>query len=174
MSVRTVLVVTFTHPMSMRVRLAVTAAIALIAGGLAGACASPSTPVHVSGPVGSPSAVVVAPAATPSPTASPTPGPTASPTPSPTPTPAHKTTPASKPKPKHTPAPTHKSTPKPTHKPTPKPTHKPTPKPNPTQHGVHPGAFCSPHGAYGYTSKGTLMHCTTKAGDPYYRWRRAV
>lgn len=48
----------------------------------------------------------------------------------------------------------------------------------PVQHGVHPGAFCSPHGAIGYTAKGTRMRCSKKAGDtgpngPYWRWRSA-
>lgn len=37
-------------------------------------------------------------------------------------------------------------------------------------HGVHPGAFCSPQGAYGYTVDGTLMRCTSKDGDRA-RWR---
>jgi hypothetical protein len=39
--------------------------------------------------------------------------------------------------------------------------------------GVHPGAFCSPEGARGYTSAGTLMKCSYKAGDSRARWRRA-
>ncbi|MEU4426078.1 hypothetical protein AB0F81_36115 [Actinoplanes sp. NPDC024001] len=39
--------------------------------------------------------------------------------------------------------------------------------------GVHPGAFCSPVGARGYTSAGTLMKCSYKAGDSRARWRRA-
>jgi hypothetical protein len=38
---------------------------------------------------------------------------------------------------------------------------------------VHPGAFCSPEGAYGYTSAGTRMRCTYKAGDSRARWRAA-
>lgn len=56
---------------------------------------------------------------------------------------------------------------------------KPTTAPKPTseaprpQRGVHPGAFCSPEGALGYTSKGTLMRCSTKPGDSRARWRRA-
>jgi hypothetical protein len=40
-------------------------------------------------------------------------------------------------------------------------------------YAVHPGAFCSEHGWYGYTSKGTLMRCTTTATDTRYRWRAA-
>lgn len=39
------------------------------------------------------------------------------------------------------------------------------------QRGVHPGAFCSPRGAIGYTAKGTRMRCSTKPDDPYARWR---
>jgi outer membrane biosynthesis protein TonB len=62
-----------------------------------------------------------------------------------------------------------------THKPTPKPkptTRKPTTKP-PAAGAVHPGAFCSPEGATGHTSKGTLMRCTRKAGEKQARWRAA-
>lgn len=66
-------------------------------------------------------------------------------------------------------------------RPTPTATHHHAKHPTPTrtrtsppvQHGVHPGAFCSPHGALGYTDKGTLMRCSTKPGDPYWRWRSA-
>jgi hypothetical protein len=36
---------------------------------------------------------------------------------------------------------------------------------------VHPGAFCSPEGAIGHTSTGTLMRCTRKAGEDRPRWR---
>ena len=65
--------------------------------------------------------------------------------------------------------------------PAPKPAPKPSPKPSPTPssstpspiQGVHPGAFCSPEGSLGYTSKGTLMRCTFKAGDIRARWRAA-
>ncbi|GAB3436524.1 hypothetical protein GCM10027517_06750 [Phycicoccus ginsengisoli] len=39
--------------------------------------------------------------------------------------------------------------------------------------GVHPGAFCSPEGALGRTSKGTLMRCRTTSTDPRARWRSA-
>ena len=38
---------------------------------------------------------------------------------------------------------------------------------------VHPGAFCSPVGAYGTTDKGTLMVCSLKSGDTQARWRHA-
>jgi len=60
-----------------------------------------------------------------------------------------------------------------THKPSPKPSPKPTTKPPSGQQGVHPGAFCSPEGAIGYTSKGTKMRCTRKAGEDRARWRAA-
>jgi hypothetical protein len=36
---------------------------------------------------------------------------------------------------------------------------------------VHPGAFCTPVGAHGVTSKGTAMTCTLKAGEARARWR---
>lgn len=53
----------------------------------------------------------------------------------------------------------------------------PTPSPGPSapspRQGVHPGAFCSPEGALGYTSAGTLMRCSFKAGDIRARWRAA-
>jgi hypothetical protein len=39
--------------------------------------------------------------------------------------------------------------------------------------GVHPGAFCSPGGAYGYTVAGTRMQCKTSATDSRNRWRAA-
>ncbi|BEL04407.1 hypothetical protein Q0Z83_025980 [Actinoplanes sichuanensis] len=42
-----------------------------------------------------------------------------------------------------------------------------------TVKGVHPGAFCTPEGARGYTSAGTLMKCSYKSGDNRARWRRA-
>ncbi|GGM83226.1 hypothetical protein GCM10007977_100710 [Dactylosporangium sucinum] len=38
---------------------------------------------------------------------------------------------------------------------------------------VTPGAFCSPEGAIGYTSKGTKMRCTRKPGEDRARWRAA-
>jgi outer membrane biosynthesis protein TonB len=63
-----------------------------------------------------------------------------------------------------------------THKPAPKPkptTKKPTTKPPSSGRVVHPGAFCSPVGAKGFTSKGTPMRCTLKAGDSRARWRAA-
>jgi len=40
-------------------------------------------------------------------------------------------------------------------------------------HGVHPGAFCSPYGALGYTVDGTLMRCEPSATDSRNRWRKA-
>jgi outer membrane biosynthesis protein TonB len=79
------------------------------------------------------------------------------------------------------PATTKKPAAKPTtHKPAPKPkptTKKPTPKPTtkpPAAGAVHPGAFCSPEGATGHTSKGTSMRCTRKAGEKQARWRAAA
>ncbi|WP_326771236.1 hypothetical protein [Streptomyces sp. NBC_01445] len=43
-----------------------------------------------------------------------------------------------------------------------------------TQRGVHPGAFCSPPGAMGYTSAGTLMTCATTPNSPdRARWHAA-
>jgi hypothetical protein len=42
-----------------------------------------------------------------------------------------------------------------------------------TIRGVHPGAYCSQHGALGMTSDGTLMRCRTTAADSRYRWRKA-
>ena len=44
---------------------------------------------------------------------------------------------------------------------TPAPTPTPSPTTQTTYSGVHPGAFCSQHWAYGRTSAGTLMRCTT-------------
>jgi hypothetical protein len=58
----------------------------------------------------------------------------------------------------------------------PKPaTHKPTPSPTAAapRKGVHPGAFCSPKGALGYTSTGKLMQCKPSATDTRNRWRAA-
>ena len=91
------------------------------------------------------------------PASTPKPGPKPDPTPSP----------SADPKPTHSPSPTHTPAPKPT-------THKPTPTAPATVSGdVHAGAFCSQHGWYGYTSKGTRMRCTTTATDSRYRWRAA-
>lgn len=82
----------------------------------------------------------------------------------------------------------HRATSRATHAPRPTATHHHRKRPTPTrartrtaapvQHGVHPGAFCTPHGGIGYTDKGTRMRCTTKSGDvgpngPYWRWRAA-
>jgi hypothetical protein len=36
---------------------------------------------------------------------------------------------------------------------------------------VHPGAFCSPEGATGHTTKGTAMTCRTSTTDSRDRWR---
>jgi hypothetical protein len=40
-------------------------------------------------------------------------------------------------------------------------------------YAVHPGAFCAEHWAYGRTSAGTRMRCTTTASDARFRWRSA-
>ncbi|MEU7170219.1 hypothetical protein ABZ949_01855 [Micromonospora tulbaghiae] len=85
--------------------------------------------------------------------------PTVKPAVKPTPAKPRTTTPSRKPAPKAT-----------TTKPKPKPT---TAKPPSGQQGVHPGAFCTPVGAIGYTSKGTKMRCTKKDGDIRARWRAA-
>lgn len=69
-------------------------------------------------------------------------------------------------------SPTVRSAPKPAPKPAPQPSPSPSPAPGPVQ-GVHPGAFCSPAGALGYTSAGTLMRCSYKVGDIRARWRAA-
>lgn len=81
------------------------------------------------------------------------------------------------------PTPVIKATPTPSAKPTPRPAPAPIPAPVPTRtptpqapspiQGVHPGAFCAPQGALGYTSAGTLMRCSFKSGDIRARWRAA-
>jgi hypothetical protein len=59
---------------------------------------------------------------------------------------------------------------KPKPKPKPKPSPPPPPPPPPPDEGVvHPGAFCSPSGATGHTSKGTPMVCGP-ASDGRDRW----
>jgi hypothetical protein len=64
-----------------------------------------------------------------------------------------------------------------THKPSTKPKPKPKPKPSattkPPVKGVHPGAFCSPKGAFGLTTTGKLMQCKPSATDTRNRWRAA-
>lgn len=54
-------------------------------------------------------------------------------------------------------------------------TKKSTPKKSTTsvRSGVHPGSFCSPTGALGRTSSGTLMKCKPSATDARSRWRKA-
>jgi hypothetical protein len=65
--------------------------------------------------------------------------------------------------------------PAPTTPPAPAPRPAPAPAAPPAapagQQGVHPGAFCSPGGATGYTSAGTRMVCSTTASDSRNRWR---
>ncbi|MFJ8690206.1 hypothetical protein [Micromonospora wenchangensis] len=101
---------------------------------------------------------------------------TASPTD--TPSPAEFATISATPQAEPTRAPAVKKTTSPPHTTAPKP--KPKPKPTPVkttapsvQKGVHPGAFCSPRGALGRTSKGTLMRCGPSATDERNRWRAA-
>jgi hypothetical protein len=43
----------------------------------------------------------------------------------------------------------------------------------PTTRVVHPGAFCSPPGARGVTSKGTPMTCALDRTGQRYRWKKA-
>ncbi|MEV4702741.1 hypothetical protein [Actinoplanes sp. NPDC049316] len=91
------------------------------------------------------------------------------------------TPPTTRPAPKTTtikPEPTtKKQSPRPaTTKPKPRPTTvKPSPKSTTKAPGktVTPGAFCSPVGEIGYTSKGTRMRCTLKDGEDRARWRKA-
>ncbi|MGO4603655.1 HNH endonuclease family protein [Terrabacter sp. 2YAF2] len=75
------------------------------------------------------------------------------------------------------PKPTVAPAPHPTVTPAPRPAPQPSPSPSPAapspRQGVHPGAFCSPAGALGYTSAGTLMRCSYKSGDTRARWRAA-
>lgn len=88
---------------------------------------------------------------------------------SPTATPSG-VTPSATPKPTSTP----KATTKPaTKKPTTKATTRPAPTTATTHTGVRAGAFCSEHGDYGLTSKGTLMKCKTSSTENRYRWRAA-
>ena len=55
----------------------------------------------------------------------------------------------------------------------PKPATKPTTSSSSVVAGVHPGSFCSPRGAYGRTSSGTLMQCKPSDTDTRNRWRKA-
>ncbi|MER7273555.1 hypothetical protein ABT369_03785 [Dactylosporangium sp. NPDC000244] len=136
--------------------------VAVLAVAALAAC-DPNTPAKPNNLVG------VAPSAEASPSESPSPSPSASPTPSaeipttaaavPTPPPP---TPAATTK---KPAPAKTTTKPPAPKTTP-------PAGNPVGN-VHPGAFCSPEGAIGYTSAGTRMRCTLKAGEKQPRWRAA-
>jgi hypothetical protein len=56
---------------------------------------------------------------------------------------------------------------------TPTPTPTPTTGPGMVSYAVHPGAFCSKHWQYGYTSAGTLMRCTTTSTGARLRSRSA-
>jgi hypothetical protein len=97
------------------------------------------------------------PRAAPQPSSTPGPAPLTALTPKVVPTPARTRTPSRATKPVTEPAP----------RPTPQPT-----SPSRVQ-GVHPGSFCSPEGALGFTVKGTLMRCSFKTGDIRARWRSA-
>ncbi|WP_150240956.1 serine/threonine kinase [Nocardiopsis quinghaiensis] len=81
------------------------------------------------------------------------------------------------PRPEPEPAPEPEPEPEPAPEPEPQPAPEPEPEPEPEApshvQGVHPGAFCSEHWRYGYTSAGTLMQCTTTAEDSRFRWRKA-
>jgi len=143
-------------------RFAVVAALVLIPlSGVAGAAVygDYGTPATTPTPRVSADAtpVVTTPTASTVPTATATLAPTPTPEP-PTPTPVPPTP---------TPEP---PTPVPT-TPTPVPAAAPAAPSGGIQQGVRPGAFCSPEGARGVTSKGTPMVCSTKPGDPRARWR---
>jgi hypothetical protein len=56
---------------------------------------------------------------------------------------------------------------------TPAPTPTATTAPDTVDYAIHPGAYCSEHGSYGYTSAGTRMRCTTTSSDARSRWRSA-
>jgi hypothetical protein len=72
----------------------------------------------------------------------------------------------------------------PTHRPKPTPTRpkttKPKPKPSATattggiQQNVRQGAFCSPRGALGVTSRGHVLRCGPSVDDPRNRWRPMI
>jgi hypothetical protein len=84
-------------------------------------------------------------------------------------------TPAESPDPPPSPTPAKATTPAP-HKTSPRPRTNPTVKkstPPPAQQGVHPGAFCAEHWAYGYTVDHVRMQCKTSATDSRFRWRKA-
>ena len=57
--------------------------------------------------------------------------------------------------------------------PSPAPTPSPSTGSGTVSYAVHPGAFCSEHWKYGYTSAGTRMRCTTTSTDSSFRWRSA-
>ncbi|WP_306366075.1 serine/threonine kinase [Nocardiopsis sp. CC223A] len=79
------------------------------------------------------------------------------------------------PEPEPEPEPEPAPAPQPEPEPEPAPQPEPEPEPEAPSHvqGVHPGAFCSEHWQFGYTSAGTLMQCTTTATDSRFRWRQA-
>ncbi|OKI17262.1 serine/threonine kinase [Nocardiopsis sp. TSRI0078] len=83
--------------------------------------------------------------------------------------------PEPEPQPEPEPEPEPAPEPAPQPEPQPEPAPEPEPEPEAPSHvqGVHPGAFCSQHWQYGYTSAGTLMQCTTTAEDSRFRWRQA-
>jgi hypothetical protein len=125
----------------------------LLTGLLVTGCGTTNTPEAALGDTDS--AAVATPPAPSATEVSPTPSVTAAKPPAPRKSPRHKSVPRPAPR-------------KPiTHRPT---AHKTTKKPQSFASNVHPGAFCTPAGAYGHTSAGTLMQCKGP-GQP--RWRRA-
>jgi hypothetical protein len=121
-------------------------AVTLAALALLGGCAAPSTPA-TSDSVTSSAATTTAAATTSAPTRVTSP---------PAPRAAHTAT--HRPTATRTAAPTHQAAPTRT---------------TPPARAVHPGAYCTPEGATGHTTAGTLMRCTRKAGETRARWRRA-
>ncbi|MFL1379533.1 MULTISPECIES: serine/threonine kinase [unclassified Nocardiopsis] len=81
--------------------------------------------------------------------------------------------PRPEPEPEPAPAPQPEPEPEPAPQPAPQPEPEPEPEAPSYVQGVHPGAFCSQHWQYGYTTAGTLMQCTTTAADSRFRWRQA-
>lgn len=114
--------------------------------------------------------IVTTPTASTVPTATATLAPTPTPEP-PTPTPVPPTPPPEPPTPTSEPPTPTPVPPTPTPVPAAAPAAPPAAPSGEVQQGVRPGAFCSPEGARGVTSKGTPMVCSTKPGDIRARWR---
>lgn len=120
------------------------------------ACGPDATPANKTGLLASPSASA-SPSPSESPSSSSAPPAVATPTIAPPAVPTTASAPTTKPAAPKTTKPAPPKTTAPAH-------------PGPI---VHPGAFCSPEGAIGYTSAGTRMRCTLKAGEKQPRWRAA-